>query len=260
MNRAAGAFSTIMSLFLISPDAAAKGAGRDPERTVERLDRDSDGKVSRTEFPGPPRIFSLIDTDRDGFLTVDEFKARFAAIRSQAKPNFPVIDTHAHLRPHVERRRDAASDYPGAVAGALARMDETGVRMALLMSPPALSERAGLQSLDKLITIATSNRGRFGVLGGGSSLNAIIDGAPERGPISNALRQEFEDAAEAILENGAVGFGELTALHFSFFVQHPFEETRPDHPLFFAARRHRCPPRRSDRSAHGSGDRGHGDA
>ncbi len=35
-----------------------------------------------------------------------------------------------------------------------------------------------------------------------------------------------------LLQQGAVGFGEMTALHFSFRSIHPFVEAPPDHPLF----------------------------
>jgi hypothetical protein len=39
---------------------------------VARLDRDGDGRVSRSEFDGPPDRFDILDTDHDGYLTEDE--------------------------------------------------------------------------------------------------------------------------------------------------------------------------------------------
>jgi len=49
---------------------------------VSRLDRNSDGKVSRKEFDGPPDAFDRLDADRDGFLTDSEAPHR----KSQHKP------------------------------------------------------------------------------------------------------------------------------------------------------------------------------
>ncbi len=43
---------------------------------VQRLDKDSDGKVSRKEFDGPPQHFDRLDQDRDGFLSDAEAPKR----------------------------------------------------------------------------------------------------------------------------------------------------------------------------------------
>ncbi len=42
------------------------------DRFVSRLDRDGDGRVSRTEFDGPPDGFDVHDTNHDGYLSEDE--------------------------------------------------------------------------------------------------------------------------------------------------------------------------------------------
>jgi hypothetical protein len=39
---------------------------------IQRLDRDGDGRVSRSEFDGPPRHFNLFDRNRDGYLSAEE--------------------------------------------------------------------------------------------------------------------------------------------------------------------------------------------
>lgn len=46
--------------------------GAPVSRFVSRLDRNQDGKVSRSEFDGPAHAFDHHDRDRDGFLTEDE--------------------------------------------------------------------------------------------------------------------------------------------------------------------------------------------
>lgn len=55
-------------------DTRPDGAGRAP--FFERLDRDNDGKISKDEAPEPVKDrFNTLDTNGDGFLTLDEFRA-----------------------------------------------------------------------------------------------------------------------------------------------------------------------------------------
>ncbi len=42
------------------------------QRFVKRLDKDGDGKVSRSEFDGPPDQFDILDKNGDGYLEADE--------------------------------------------------------------------------------------------------------------------------------------------------------------------------------------------
>lgn len=39
---------------------------------LARLDKDSDGKISQNEFPGPDEHFTQFDTDQDGYLDESE--------------------------------------------------------------------------------------------------------------------------------------------------------------------------------------------
>ena len=48
------------------------------QRAMEINDANRDGKVSPKEWRRSSSIFKQIDTNKDGFLTVDEFRARFA--------------------------------------------------------------------------------------------------------------------------------------------------------------------------------------
>ncbi len=43
---------------------------------VERLDRNGDDKISRSEFDGPKDRFDYHDENNDGFLTEDEAPKR----------------------------------------------------------------------------------------------------------------------------------------------------------------------------------------
>jgi len=110
-------------------------------------------------------------------------------------------------------------------------MDRWGVHIAVIMPPPVPEERSDETYLDGLLSIAKGHPDRFVVAGGGASLNGMIQ-STAAGSVSAEERTRFIQRAEEIIRKGAVGFGEFTALHFSFFKNHPFEETQPDHPLF----------------------------
>ncbi|QBG49163.1 hypothetical protein EGM51_17830 [Verrucomicrobia bacterium S94] len=42
------------------------------EQLIARLDKDNDGKISKTEFDGPAAHFTQFDANGDGYLTTDE--------------------------------------------------------------------------------------------------------------------------------------------------------------------------------------------
>jgi acetyl esterase/lipase len=58
------------------PTAGNGGPAARPPITWERVSRDDangDGKVTREEFKGPPKLFDLLDRNHDGVLTKEEF-------------------------------------------------------------------------------------------------------------------------------------------------------------------------------------------
>jgi hypothetical protein len=64
--------------FMAQPAPAFAQGGKNPKKAIKKLDKNGDGKVSRDEWRKSPEIFNQIDTDGDGYLTLREFKARFA--------------------------------------------------------------------------------------------------------------------------------------------------------------------------------------
>jgi len=54
---------------------------------IQKNDKDGDGKVGRDEWRKSPSIFDQIDTDTDGFLTLEEFDARFSGKSQVKKPH-----------------------------------------------------------------------------------------------------------------------------------------------------------------------------
>jgi len=100
-----------------------------------------------------------------------------------------------------------------------------------VLPPPSPGGRR-VANYEALAGVATANPGRFGFLGGGATLNPMIQQVRADDRVSPDLRTKLETTARAIVQAGGVGFGELAALHLSFVEHHPFEEIAPDHPAF----------------------------
>lgn len=54
--------------------------GLTASQIIANTDRDGDGRLSKTEFRGPPPAFPLIDANKDGFLTKQEIEGRWRQI------------------------------------------------------------------------------------------------------------------------------------------------------------------------------------
>ncbi len=138
----------------------------------------------------------------------------------------PILDTHAHVV------RNSRGESPVVVARqALAIMDELGVSQTIFLPPPYPPGHPDTYGLTVLQGISLDHPGRFAIVAGGDSLNPLLQATdPDRVTPETAAR--FRQEALAIVRAGAVGFGELTAEHFSLDDGgHPYESTRPDHPL-----------------------------
>ena len=58
--------------------------------SIRNNDQDGDGRISRDEWRKRPGLFKAIDTDNDGFLTIEELRARFGKRAKQVAP--PELD------------------------------------------------------------------------------------------------------------------------------------------------------------------------
>ena len=47
---------------------------RNPQKFLDRMDTNNDGKISKDEFRGRSEMFGKIDTNKDGFLSIDELE------------------------------------------------------------------------------------------------------------------------------------------------------------------------------------------
>jgi len=135
----------------------------------------------------------------------------------------PFIDVHAHLDP---------TDINASIQIALQAMPkENAARIFFLASPSTFSMNAKDRFDSELLLSATKKyRDKLGVLGGGGTLNAMIQKAVETGDAGPQVQKEFKERAEDIIRQGALGFGEMTAEHFP--TSTPYQYAPADHPLF----------------------------
>lgn len=138
------------------------------------------------------------------------------------------IDVHVHL---IGGRGPVGQDYQGAVEAALTVMEQEGIRKMIVMPPPQVQGNPPPFDSDSFATALKRHPSRFAFLGGGGSLNPMLQDAAQEAQISDGLRRRFEQKAIEILQQGAMGFGEITAHHLSHTSGHPYESVAADHPL-----------------------------
>ncbi len=207
----------------------------------ERMDGNGDGKLSRSEFRGPPPVFRRMDRNNDGYITRQEATGtRLAGGGDQTRPvesrspaggstELAYVDTHNHL---VGRRAMGRFNFEKPARIALENMDAAGVKLTLLMPmPQGVNQNLSLY-LEDLLPIVEKYPDRFAALGGGGSLNLMIQQSIKEGRVTAAMEKKFDARALELIRKGAVGFGEMTAEHFSMKKDHPYEAAPPDHPLF----------------------------
>jgi len=90
----------LIPLFLVCISIATATAQVLPEDFVKRNDRNGDGKLSRDEFPEWAKSkIDLIDTDHDGFVTVDEMRAFLAQQGGAGNGGNPATGEKKPMRP-----------------------------------------------------------------------------------------------------------------------------------------------------------------
>lgn len=246
-----------MAAFLLASPDAVQAQGRNPYRPIKLHDRDGDGKISPNEWPR--QNFRVVDKNKDGFLTPEDFAehwgipqpaegsgqvdsdqaadgndsgAKAGQHNIAARSEGPVqwIDTHVHT---TGGGQNSLSNYQDTFGQARAAVGDSGFARAILMPTPQLhATKRGFFTLEGFVGEAKRHPDQFAFLGGGGSLNPMINDEARDGKVSASLRRRFEKRAEEIIDIGAVGFGEMTALHFSLAENHPFENVPADHPLF----------------------------
>lgn len=126
----------------------------------------------------------------------------------------PFVDGHTHFD---------AKDPQGSVRAALAGEREENAAMIFFLPPPDTFANPNRVDAEAILQEAKKHQGRLAVLGGGGTLNAMI----QRGDTDE---KAFEERAMKLVAEGVIGFGEMTAEHFAGGT--PYQSVPPDHPLF----------------------------
>jgi len=179
-------------------------------------------------FPSP----RLVETVWCALLTLFHvwivlFVSSSFANPTEATYQLEWIDVHVHL----VGGRGQWQDYQGAVRAAFAVMEETGIKKMVIMPPPQVYNMPQLYDYDSFVKFVKQHSMRFAFLGGGGTLNAMLHEAGQNTNISDSLRHKFEEKAIEIIQQGAVGFGEIAVHHLSLMSDHPYESVPADHPL-----------------------------
>jgi len=211
------------------------------QTSFDRMDLDNDGKLSRSEFRGPTMAFERLDRNNDGYITRQE--ATGSALSGDAKSTgrFEVesqthnskeriyVDVNVHL---IGPRAQGYYNLEKSAQIALKSMDVNGVKISLLRPMPQAAEQNLQLYFEDLLPIVQKYPNRFAALGGGGSLNVMIQQAVKEARVTSAMEKEFDARALELVRKGAVGFGVIAIEHFSIDHNHPYETAPPDHPLF----------------------------
>ncbi len=128
-------------------------------------------------------------------------------------------------------REYSDAGYLTSATSLVSLMDRYGVGKAIIMPPPQISGQNGPGNYAQLLPALERYPERLFLLAGGQELNLLIHRYSED-EVTAEIEAQFQSGAEELIALGAIGFGEMTALHLSFNQRHPFEEVQPDHPLF----------------------------
>jgi len=133
----------------------------------------------------------------------------------------PFVDTHVHLEPAAPAR---------SVEAALRAMPVENAAKIVFMPPPFTADDPARYDAEVFVPALKAHTDKLAMLGGGGSLNAMIQQAARSGDAGPEIQRKFKERAEELLRLGVVGFGELAAEHFQGAT--PYQSVPPDHPLF----------------------------
>ena len=134
----------------------------------------------------------------------------------------PFIETHSHLEP---------KDTAGSIQAALRAMQvENAAKIIFLPSPFTPDDPTRFDD-EVLIAAEKDHRDKFAFLGGGGTLNVMIQEAVHSSSARPEIQNKFKDRAEQMIRQGASGFGELTTEHFATTPGAYYEYAPADDPL-----------------------------
>jgi predicted TIM-barrel fold metal-dependent hydrolase len=164
-----------------------------------------------------------------GAATAVAFLAHARAAARPAKPQTvpvaalsPFIEVHTHLDP-----QHAADSLQAA---RLAMGTENAAKMIFLPSPFTPDDPTRFDD-EVLMAAEKDQREKFAFLGGGGTLNVMLQQSVHTNNAGPEVQKKFRERAEEIVRQGASGFGEMTTEHFATTPGSYYEYAPADHPL-----------------------------
>lgn len=167
------------------------------------------------------RILALLSAFTFPALHSHIFQAGGAPAEKPQAATSLFVDVHAHLDP---------ADPEHAIQAALLAMQEENATKIIFMPPPFTEDDPMRYDAELILPQVKGHGDKLLVLGGGGSLNAMIQESVRSGDAGSEVRKRFKQEAEALLHEGVAGFGEMTAEHFEGATAYQYAP--PDHPLF----------------------------
>jgi predicted TIM-barrel fold metal-dependent hydrolase len=158
------------------------------------------------------------------------FISLFVSTGYSQSSSFKIIDVHDHFSGWLYK--GYGNGYEKAAEIAVKKMDALQIRMMFIMPTPQTVNQDNEHSVDDYLNVIKKYPDRFALLGGGGSLNIMIQQAVIGGAVTKELHNAFKAKAQELLKKGIIGFGEMAAEHFSMNPTHPYITAPPDHELF----------------------------
>lgn len=137
----------------------------------------------------------------------------------------PAVTPYVEAHSHFDER-----DINGSVKSALEALKMQNAMEIFLLVLPQTFDEAGRYDAEVILAEANKYPGKLAVVGGGGTLNAMIQQSVASGDAGPEVQRKFKARAEELLREGVVGFGELSVEHFDGTT--PYQYAPADHPLF----------------------------
>ena len=139
----------------------------------------------------------------------------------------PSLDPYIEVHSHLDEK-----DVAGSIQSVLAAMPSENLAGIVFMPLPFTMDDKDRYDAEVILKVAKKYGGKVAVLGGGGSLNPMLQQAARSGDAGPEVQKKFKARAEELVREGVVGFGEMTTEHFVGAT--PYQYAPCDHPLMLA--------------------------
>ena len=225
---------------------------RGPPQAFQSMDRNGDGYLTVDEFRGGKRgqrggrqSSGQRDQQKKGRQPrqPDE-NGRQDTVSTSSPRTGPLrfVDTHTHLHPvgldkthggeggGFQGRLNEGEKLAEAALKLIIRMDQQRLKTALIVVVP--SGQSGPETTYILMRDTVRRHpDRLKLLAGGALLGPMLQ-ETDPSAVTDEIKRRFREVAERVLDDGAVGFGEMISYHLCMNPKHTFQYAAPDHPLY----------------------------